>query len=118
MSPGDLQQLEDDVAQLLGAAGLARSVSERAGGFSLTRFRHAIRVGWAVDPTFDEMALDYLDDPDHPMVRFELDVVNAMLSAFAEMLVKAGYTVKLRLPAGENRDLLLDVVAGPNLPKR
>ncbi|MEU7457490.1 hypothetical protein [Streptosporangium roseum] len=67
---------------------------------------------WAVDPAFDAMTLDL--DTGHPMARFELDVVNATLSAFVEILVKAGYTVTTRLPDHpEDHDLLVDVIAGP-----
>ncbi|MER5650222.1 hypothetical protein [Streptosporangium sp. NPDC002524] len=92
----DLEQLERDVAQLLTAAGFPRMALEKTSGFDLMRHLGAIRVRWAVDPTFDAMTLDL--DPDHPMTRFELDVVNATLSAFVEILVKAGYTVTTRLP--------------------
>ncbi len=112
MSPGDLQQLEDDVAQLLGAAGLPRAVSEKSAGFSLRRHRRGVDVRWSVDPAFDELTIG--QDDDHPVVRFELDVWNAMVSAFAEILVKAGYAVRMRMPNAEDRDFELTVLAGPN----
>ncbi|MFC4062765.1 hypothetical protein ACFOWE_31120 [Planomonospora corallina] len=52
------------------------------------------------------------------MVRFELDVVNTTLGAFAQILVKAGYQVVLKISNEEDGDLLLDVIAGPSQSTR
>ncbi|MGN9847459.1 hypothetical protein ACTMTI_56280 [Nonomuraea sp. H19] len=105
----DLDQLEHDLVELLTAAGFPHA-DENVSGFSLTRDTRSIHVGWCL---FEAMLIGL--DTDHPMARFELDVVNATLKAFADILAMAGYTVTLSLPDNdEDRDLQLKVIAGPS----
>ncbi|MFI7638984.1 hypothetical protein [Nonomuraea sp. NPDC049400] len=105
----DLDQLEHDLVDLLTAAGFPYA-DENVSGFSLTRGTRSIQVGWRL---FETMLIAL--DKDHPMARFELDVVNATIRALAEILAMAGYTVTLSLPDNdEDRDLQLEVIAGPS----